>query len=291
MRHNVPAAAWAASIACAVFLGSILASAATALAQADVLNELYGSGVHAYNSGAYREAYDDFSMALRSGSKDPRVYYYRGLAYLKLGRPQEARLDFKKAAALEMGDTDHFYPVSKSLERVQGQARVQIERARADARLVAYQAVERSRYERYQRIRKNEPNVLMAPEEATEIPTPPKPADEPPEDAAETKPEAEAPEPEMTDDEPAVEMPAEKPEADENDPFAEKEKEADDKDAADEMPAEEGDDEKKPAEEMTEEGDAETPADEAEQKDAAEKPADEKGDVKKPAEEKDPFAE
>lgn len=253
-------------------------AAGQASAQLDVLNELYGSGVHAFNSGAYREAYDDLSMAIRNGSKDPRVYYYRGLAYLRLGRPQEARLDFQKGAALEMGDIDHFYPVSKSLERVQGQARAQIERYRSNARLVAFQARERGRFERYQRIRKNEPNVLMAPEEATEIPTPPKPAEA--EEPAEAKPADEAPEPEMKEDEPAEEMPAEKPEADENDPFAEKEKEAD------EMPAEkddsaEGDDEKKPAEEVTEEGDGEM-ADEAEDKSDAKKPADE---------EKDPFAE
>lgn len=255
--------------------------AGRASAQLDVLNELYGSGVHAYNSGAFREAYDDLSMAIRNGSKDPRVYYYRGLAYLRLGRPQEARLDFQKGAALEMGDTDHFYPVSKALERVQGQARAQIERYRSNARLVAFQSRERSRFERYQRIRKNEPNVLMAPEEATEIPTPPKPAEEP-EDEADKKAEDEAPEPEMKDDEPAEEMPAEKPKADENDPFAEKE--ADATDAADEMPAEKEDgaeegDENKPADEVTEEGDDEMPADE-------------KGDAKKPAdEEKDPFAE
>lgn len=243
-------------------------AAGQASAQLDVLNELYGSGVHAFNSGAYREAYDDLSMAIRNGSKDPRVYYYRGLAYLRLGRPQEARLDFQKGAALEMGDIDHFYPVSKSLERVQGSARAQIERYRSNARLVAFQTRERGRFERYQRIRKNEPNVLMAPEEATEIPTPPKPAEEP----ADAKPDEEAPEAEMKDDEPAEEMPAEKPEADENDPFAEKEKEAE------EMPAE-GDDEKKPAEEVTEEGDEAMPADEAEENDEM------------PADEKDPFAE
>ncbi|HVA45920.1 MAG TPA: tetratricopeptide repeat protein [Pirellulales bacterium] len=251
----------------ALALGLTLTTVGPAKAQLDVLNELYGSGVHAYNSGAYREAYDDLSMAVRNGSKDPRVYYYRGLAYFKLGRPQEAHRDFQTGASLEMADTDRFYPVSKALERVQGQARAQIERYRSNARLVAYQSRERRRFERYERIRKNEPNVLM-PEEATEIPSPAKEADEKPE--AE-KPDALEPKPEMADEEPADEKPAKKPAADdETDPFAEKpEQETDEKDAADEMPAEkeddaaeEGADEKKPAEKVTEEGDEDMPADE-----------------------------
>ncbi|HEV3343885.1 MAG TPA: tetratricopeptide repeat protein [Pirellulales bacterium] len=231
-----------------------------ASAQADVLNELYGSGVHAYNAGQYRDAYDDLTMAMRSGSQDPRAYYYRGLAYLKLGRPQEAQGDFKKAASLEMADTDHFYPVSKSLERVQGSARTQIERYRSQARLVAFQTRERRRFERYERIRKNEPNVLM-PQEATEMPK--EPAEEP---------DAEQPAPAPAEKEPAEDMPAEDMPADEaaeksDDPFAEK---------------------------GAAEGDDEMPADEAAEKDE-EMPADEKSEGDESADEKkaddDPFAE
>ena len=277
-----------------VALALTFAFTAPARAQTDVLNELYGSGVHAFNSGQYRDAYNDLTMAIRSGSRDPRVYYYRGLAYLRLGRPHEAQGDFRKGASLEMADTDRFYPVSKSLERIQGQARAQIERYRSSARLVAYQTRERQRYERYERIRKNEPNVLMTPDEATEMPSPAKePATEPAEEPDEEMP-AEKPEPDEADafadkddKEPAEEMPAEKS-ADEADPFAE--------DGDKEMPAEKADegddpfaddaDAKKPAEE----GDAEMPADEAsDDKADDEKPAGEK----KPADKKtddDPFA-
>jgi tetratricopeptide (TPR) repeat protein len=235
-----------------------------ASAQAEVLNELYGSGVHAYNAGLYREAYDDLTTAVRSGSKDPRVYYYRGLAYLRLGRPQEAQGDFKKAASLEMADTDHFYPVSKSLERVQGTARTQIERYRSQARLVAYQSRERRRALRYDRIRKNEPNVLM-PQEATEMPSPAKEEAEPEPEMPAEKPEPEpTPAEEMPADEP--EMPADEPPADEaaeksDDPFAEK----DAGEGKDEMPADEAvekDDEEMPADEMpAEKSDGDEPAD------------------------------
>ena len=295
------AVVWGWSVALAFALAS------TAGAQEDVLNELYGSGVHAFNSGDYRQAYNDLVMAVRSGSKDPRVFYYRGLTYLRLGRPQEAQADFKKGAALEMADSDRFYPVSKSLERIQGQARQQIERYRSSARLVAFQTREKRRYERYERIRKNEPNVLAAPDEATQMPAPAKEpakaAEEPMPDENEPEMPAEKPEadpfgeakepadevpaekPEEGDDadvkEPADEMPAEKPEAD--DPFAE---EGDKKDA-DEMPAEKEADEE-PAEEMKDE-DGEKPGEDAAEKDDAEKPADEKpADEKKPADD-DPF--
>jgi tetratricopeptide (TPR) repeat protein len=260
--------AWGWILALGLAFGWTSSVCRLASAQLDVLNELYGSGVHAYNAGQYREAYDDFTMAVKSGSKDPRVYYYRGLAYLRLGRPQEAHGDFKKAASLEMADTDRFYPVSKSLERVQGTARAQIERYRSQARLVAYQTRERRRFERYERIRKNEPNVLM-PEEATKIPSPAKESDEPaPEEAAEeTEPEmpAEEPEadqtPEADEKEAAEEMPAEEPEAEDGDPFADE------------------DDEKMPADkavEKEEDSDEETDGDES----ADEKMADD-----------DPFAE
>jgi tetratricopeptide (TPR) repeat protein len=297
MRRNLHSAVsgtaapwqWTAALAL-VFAFSI-----PAMAQNDVLNELYGSGVHAFNSGYYRQAYDDLTMAVRSGSQDPRVFYFRGLTYLQLGRPQEARADFRKGAALEMADNDRFYPVSKSLERIQGRARQQIESYRSSARLVAYQARERRHYERYKRIRKNEPNVLLTPDEATEMPAPArepasKPAAEPAEEPApdETEPEMPAEKPEADnpfaeegdDKKPAEEMTEEKPEAD--DPFGE----AGDKKEADEIPAEkeEGDDEQ-PAEEMKDEDDGEKPADDADKKPDEEKP--EEGNAEKSADDGD----
>jgi tetratricopeptide (TPR) repeat protein len=222
-----------------VAVGATLTIGIPVSAQTDVLNELYGSAVHAYNSGQYRDAYDDLTMAMRSGSKDPRAYYYRGLTYLRLGRPQEGQSDFEKAASLEMADTDHFYQVSKALERVQGSARAQIERYRSKARLAAFQTRERQRFERYQRIRKNEPNVLMTPDEVTEMPSP----------AIETEPA----------EQPAPEMPAEKPES------------ADESEPAEDMPAD-ADNEEMPADEAAEED--EMPADEADD----EKPSEKKDD-------------
>src|SRR4029077_10356747 len=113
MLRHVPHLVW----------GFVLLFAAPAAAQNSALGELYGHGVHAYNSGNYVEAYNLLTRAIDSGSEDPRCHYFRGLSYIRLGRGPEARADFAAGAELEMADTDRFYAVSKSLERIQGRAR------------------------------------------------------------------------------------------------------------------------------------------------------------------------
>ena len=77
------------------------------VAQEDgVLNRLYGSGVHAYNSGDYLGAYNYLTAAIDTGLLDPRAHYFRGLCYLKLGRREQAEQEFTAAARreLEMGN-------------------------------------------------------------------------------------------------------------------------------------------------------------------------------------------
>lgn len=197
--------------------GLALATCLPAFGQSDALNELYGNGVHAYNGGAYVEAYNELTRAIDNGSEDPRVYYYRGLSYLKLGRPQEARGDFAQGAKLEMADSDRFYNVSKALERIQGRARQSLERFRAEARLEAFHDREQARYERYERIRQNEPNVLLKGPAAET--TGPAPGDVP--GAEQPDEEMPAKEPaEMIDD--AAPPPAEADKPAEADPFGEK---------------------------------------------------------------------
>ena len=235
MRRHAPLLTWAVLLAlppAAVLLPPLTRCA---VAQDDALEELYGNGVHLYNAGDFRASYYELTRAVDNGSQDPRVFYYRGLCYLKLGREQQGMSDFSKAAGLEMSDNDRFYPVSKSLERVQGRARQLIERYRSSARLRAFQTRERARFERYERIRRNEPNVLLtpAPGESSKLPIPagdepPKPeADDAPQPEMDTDeappepeaddafaPEAEKPEAEMPAEEPDAETPAEEPDAD-----------------------------------------------------------------------------
>jgi len=145
-----------------VLLAGALASscAGSLFAQDAVLQQKYGRGVHAYFAGDAVAAYEQLTSAIQGGSKDPRAYYFRGLAYLKLGRPQEAAVDFQKGAELESSDVNKFYNVAKSLERVQGAPRVTLEHYRIEARMAALEYAERLRKARYEAIRRDEQRVL-----------------------------------------------------------------------------------------------------------------------------------
>src|SRR5688500_4313620 len=109
----------------AVLLVGVLAG--SACAQEAVLAELYGQGVHAYFARDLRTAHAVLTNAIEQGSRDPRCYYFRGLTYASLGRPDEAEADFKVGAKVETGSADRIYPVADSLQRVQGRTRLQIE--------------------------------------------------------------------------------------------------------------------------------------------------------------------
>lgn len=103
-------------------------------AQSAVLTEIYGRGVHAYNSGKYAQAAEWLNMAINNGLKDPRAYYFRGLAAIASGRSYEAESDFQQGADLEarggFGSS-----VGQSLSRVQGSTRLKLELIREKARL------------------------------------------------------------------------------------------------------------------------------------------------------------
>jgi hypothetical protein len=128
------------------------------------LAELYGQGVHAYFRGDVRTAHQFFSDAIEQGSRDPRCYFYRGLAYASLGRPTEAEADYKSGAALEVSSTDRIYPVSDSLQRIQGRTRLQIEKHRQVARLTAHTKATQVQKARYEQLKRSEPDVLRAPD-------------------------------------------------------------------------------------------------------------------------------
>lgn len=102
------------------------------------VRDAMGVGIHSYHAGDYHRAYDDLTNAVEAGAEDPRVYYFRGLAALRLGRTSEAQADFTTGADRELlsGGTRR---VSQSLERVQGSDRLTLERFRSRARLGALQ--------------------------------------------------------------------------------------------------------------------------------------------------------
>jgi hypothetical protein len=129
-------------------------------AQDAILADLYGNGVHAYFSNDQQQALEELSAAIDSGSKDPRVFYFRGLVERRLGMMDSAEADFAHGAEIEASAADRFYPVSRSLERIQGSERLAIERHRAKARAIAYKLNQHREEQRYQRIQRAEGDVL-----------------------------------------------------------------------------------------------------------------------------------
>jgi hypothetical protein len=139
-----------------------------AKAQDSVLGELYGQGVHAYFAGDLRTAHAFLSNAISQGSRDPRCYFFRGLTYASLGRPAEAQADYKTGSELEASNTERVYPVSDSLQRVQGRSRLQIERQRQMARLTTLTKSSKAQQARYEEMKRSEKDVLRNPSRPAE---------------------------------------------------------------------------------------------------------------------------
>jgi hypothetical protein len=220
------------------------------VAQDAVLAQFYGSGVHQYFAGNYDRAAADLTTAIHGGSKDPRAYYFRALTSLRRGDGASAESDLRKGASLESADVSQFYPVGKSLERVQGADRKMVERHRAIARAEAFQRRHDRDLMRYEQRRRAESQVLrssgampLVKPPGPGVAPPPVPGPEPVEDDPfADKPETAAAEPaaEKPAAEPAADMPAEPPAAESEpagDPFSD-EPATDAKPADDEKPAE-----------------------------------------------------
>lgn len=134
----------------------VLCLSGWARADEPVTRQLYGSGVHAYFAGQFEAAHTFLTQAAAGESQDPRIYYFRGLVYVRLGRPDEAKLDFAKGALLEETATDDIYGVDRALERVQGKTRLEIELARLKAKNAAAKKRISKAKARYNRIQDNE---------------------------------------------------------------------------------------------------------------------------------------
>lgn len=126
---------------------------------------VYGSGVHSFFAGQLARSYDDLTNAIEAGSSDPRVYYFRGLAALRMGRTDEVEADFSKGAELESDpEKVMVVDVARALERVQGPERMQLERHRTRARVVSQQQSRRARQKRYLDMEEAQEEVLRGPQ-------------------------------------------------------------------------------------------------------------------------------
>lgn len=121
-----------------------LTSVSPAMAQQDeseVLRKMFGLGIHQYNAGNFVQAYDSFSTCIEAKSKNPSVYYFRGLCLMQLGRVEDAAEDFQAGAAIELSVTNStaLNQVGYDLQNVQGNLRLTLEQYRTEAKLRAYQ--------------------------------------------------------------------------------------------------------------------------------------------------------
>ena len=101
--------------------------------------DLYGQGVHAFFAGQIEEAADIFGQAIEQGSTDPRIYYFRGLTMAANGDMESANNDYMAGALIEVSPQNRHFDVGTALERIQGDYRMQIEKARREARFLAEQ--------------------------------------------------------------------------------------------------------------------------------------------------------
>ena len=146
--------------------GCLLLTAPDVHAQDAVLAEMYGNGVHSYFAQDYKEAFEELNTAIVSGLKDPRAFYFRGLTYEQLGRDAEAEMDFERGAELEAEDPNsERLNIARSLERVQGSVRLELEKYRTKARMIALTREEEARRKRYEQIQAAEPRVVREVEE------------------------------------------------------------------------------------------------------------------------------
>ena len=190
-----------AAVAC-LALAATLTSSSSAWAQASVLTEIYGRGVHAYNAGQYVEAYDLLSKAIDNGLQDPRAYYFRGMVAQVTGRPEAAEADWRTGAQIEA--TRQLGPeIGRSLSPIQGPARLELEAIRRDERLEALINAEARSQARYGEIEAAQDRAAR-PRPANESPSPgvPQAADAPSQPAAPPRSVTPPPAPPVANDNP-----------------------------------------------------------------------------------------
>ncbi len=101
-------------------------------AQDDQSEVDFGKGVHAYYEGRWADAETFFTQAIGAGTIDPRPYYFRGLTRELLGKKDPGLEDWRTGAQAEAAPQGRAFDIGSALERVQGPARIKLERVRRD---------------------------------------------------------------------------------------------------------------------------------------------------------------
>jgi hypothetical protein len=124
--------------------------AATGLRAEDgPIDKLYGEGVHAFFTGDLEAAQKHLDASIAAGNRDPRCYYYRGLALHRMGKADAAKADLQAGAALEAQSPDTTSLINRSIQRIQGMTRISLEKYRSDAQIAALAARKARDAQRY----------------------------------------------------------------------------------------------------------------------------------------------
>ena len=121
-----------ATIRSAIFCFALLALSVSRVS-AQQATELYGQALGHYHKQELQESHALLTKLIDDDSKDPRVFYFRGLTRFHLDREADARTDFEAGASLEATGLVR-EDIPRALETVQGPARQMIEKYRRDAK-------------------------------------------------------------------------------------------------------------------------------------------------------------
>ena len=100
--------------------------------------QLYSSARSAYFRSDFSTTVELLDRVIEDETRDPRAYYFRGLALQELDRSEDAQADFARAVSLETTPGNQI-DVDRALERVQGPARRTLEEQRGVAMLALRQ--------------------------------------------------------------------------------------------------------------------------------------------------------
>lgn len=144
----------------ALVCGSFLAATHAAAQNSPEFMEVYGRGVHEYFANHTTKAERLFTEVINAGSTDPRVYYFRAMARMRLRRQYEAENDMRMGAAYEARDPGNQHSIGIALQRIQGDQRRTLERFRREARLDRVKQRRLQTQQRYEQLEERGPNVL-----------------------------------------------------------------------------------------------------------------------------------
>ncbi len=122
------------ALGCGIAFGIFASHGTSSAVFGQTTEQVFGANIHRYYDGQFEELIAEVSKSVNDDLEDPRIYYLRGLAFLKTGDQNSAANDLRKGAeleALQFGSRN--YNIARALQRIQGNDRALLESARSEA--------------------------------------------------------------------------------------------------------------------------------------------------------------